>query len=63
MRLEALLPFAPSLSDAAPKLQHLLRPPREFLAWWTSELRACVPSRLRGILEEVRSRRASAGAT
>jgi general secretion pathway protein L len=50
MRLEALLPFAPTLSDAAPKLQRLLRPAREFLSWWSSELRACVPPRLRGIL-------------
>lgn len=50
MRLEALLPFAPGLNDALPRLQRLARPVREFLAWWASELRACVPLRLRGIL-------------
>jgi general secretion pathway protein L len=50
MRLEALLPFAPSLTDAVPKLQRLLRPATDFIGWWSSELRACVPSRLRGIL-------------
>jgi general secretion pathway protein L len=50
MRLEALLPFAPTLTDALPKLQRILRPAKDFLGWWAAELRACVPPRLRGIL-------------
>ncbi|MDF2763989.1 MAG: fimbrial assembly protein [Rhodospirillales bacterium] len=50
LRLEALRPFAPTLVDSWPKLQRMLRPAQDFLAWWTSELRACVPPRLRGVL-------------
>ncbi len=50
MRLEALQPFAPGLSAALPRLQRICRPASEFLSWWTVELAACVPPRLRGSL-------------
>jgi general secretion pathway protein L len=48
MRLEALQAFSPTFSDALPRLQRAMRPAQVFLAWWTGELRACVPPRLRG---------------
>ena len=50
MRLEVLRPFAPTLVEVLPRLQRLLQPAREFLAWWTAELTQCVPPVLRGSL-------------
>ena len=50
MRLEALRPYAPTLSEALPRLQRIWRPVSQFLSWWTAELAACVPPRLRGSL-------------
>jgi general secretion pathway protein L len=50
MRLEAIRPFAPTLVDALPKLQRLSRPVKEFLDWWTAELKSFVPPSLRGSL-------------
>lgn len=50
MRFEAQRPLAPALTETLSGLRQIWRPAKDFFAWWTTELVACVPPSLRGRL-------------